>query len=79
MVAEYLQTTNLSVADALKRYEAARRDRVAEIITRARKRSDVTHGKDPAKTQQWYEELRSEDGTSIMNAIANAILGGRLN
>jgi FAD-dependent urate hydroxylase len=74
----YLQTTNISVADALKRYEQARCDRVADIITRARKRSNMTHGKDPEKTQQWYEELRHEDGTEILNAISKTILAGPL-
>lgn len=79
VLANYLRSTTLSVADALKRYEAARKDRVAEVITRARKRSNVTHGKDPEKTQQWYEVLKSEDGTDIMNAIIKTILAGPLN
>lgn len=79
VLANYLQTTNLGVEDALKRYEAARIDRVADIIHRARKRSDMTHGKQPEKTQQWYEELKQEDGSNIMAAIANTILGGPLN
>jgi len=74
----YLQTTNISVADALKRYEQARCDRVADIINRARKRSNMTHGKDPEKTQQWYEELKHEDGTDILNAISKTILAGPL-
>ncbi|MBD1913713.1 MULTISPECIES: FAD-dependent urate hydroxylase HpxO [unclassified Leptolyngbya] len=74
----YLQTTNLSVEDALQRYEAARKDRVADIVTRARKRSDVTHGKDAAKTQEWYEELKTEDGSNIMGAISRTILAGPL-
>lgn len=79
VLANYLRSTTLSVADALKRYEAARKDRVAEVITRARKRSDVTHGKDPEKTQQWYEALKSEDGTDVMSAITKTILAGPLN
>jgi FAD-dependent urate hydroxylase len=78
VLATYLQTTTLSVEDALKRYEAARKDRVADVITRARKRSDVTHGKDPEKTQEWYESLKSEDGSGIMNAISRTILAGPL-
>ncbi|MBD2070677.1 FAD-dependent urate hydroxylase HpxO [Leptolyngbya sp. FACHB-671] len=78
VLATYLQTTNISVADALKRYETARCDRVADIITRARKRSNMTHGKDPEKTQQWYEELRHEDGTEILDAISKTILAGPL-
>jgi FAD-dependent urate hydroxylase len=79
VLANCLMTTNISVEDALQRYDQARCDRVADVVRKARKRSDMTHGKDPAKTQQWYEELRSEDGTSIVNAIANTILDGPLN
>ena len=75
----YLQTTNISVEDALKRYEAARKDRVAEVITKARKRSNMTHGIEPEKTQEWYEELKHEDGTNIMDAISKTILAGPLN
>jgi FAD-dependent urate hydroxylase len=78
VLATYLQTTNISVEDALKRYEEARRDRVAAIINGARKRSNMTHGKEPDKTQQWYEELKHEDGTDIMNAISRTILAGPL-
>lgn len=73
-----LQTTNISVEDALQRYEATRRDRVADVITRARKRSNMTHGIEPEKTQQWYEELQHEDGTTIMDAISRTILAGPL-
>lgn len=79
VLANYLRTTTLSVEDALKRYEAARKERVADVINRARKRSDVTHGKDPDKTRQWYEALKHEDGTDIMSAISKTILAGPLN
>lgn len=78
VLSTYLQTTNISVEDALKRYEAARKDRVADVVTRARKRSNMTHGKEPEKTQQWYEELKHEDGTNILNAISKTILAGPL-
>ncbi|MBW4580826.1 MAG: FAD-dependent urate hydroxylase HpxO [Tildeniella nuda ZEHNDER 1965/U140] len=78
VLTNYLKTTNLSVADALKRYEAERKDRVADIITRARKRADMIHGKDPEKTQQWYEELKYDDGTQTIDGIAKTILGGPL-
>ncbi len=73
-----LKTTPLSVADALQRYEADRKERVADIITRARKRADMIHGKDPAKTQQWYEELKDDDGTETIDGIAKTILAGPL-
>lgn len=79
VLANYLRTTTLSVDDALLRYEMARRDRVANMINLARKRSDITHGKDPIATQEWYEELKQETGESIMSAIAKSILGGPLN
>ncbi|MDA0267010.1 MAG: FAD-dependent urate hydroxylase HpxO [Cyanobacteria bacterium] len=71
-----LLTTNISVADALQRYESARSDRTAEIILKARKRADMIHGKDPALTQQWYADLAQADGTGIMDAIGNIILKG---
>jgi FAD-dependent urate hydroxylase len=78
VLATYLKTTTLSVEDALRRYEDARRDRVAEVVTKARKRSALTHGDDPAKTQQWYRDLEHEDGTEIINAIVKTILTGPL-
>lgn len=78
ILANFLKTTNLGIADSLARYEAHRLDRVAGIIDGARKRSDITHGFDPVKTREWYEELRHEDGTVIQNAIAKTILGGPL-
>ncbi|HVZ31949.1 MAG TPA: FAD-dependent urate hydroxylase HpxO, partial [Polyangiaceae bacterium] len=76
MLAHVLLTTNLGVPDALTRYERARLERTADIVLRARKRSDVTHGKDPEKTAAWYRELASEDGSSIMNALVRTIEGG---
>ena len=79
VLANYLCTTTLSVEDALLRYETARLDRVTNITHLARKRSDVTHGKDPIATQEWYEELTREDGESIISAITKSILGGPLN
>jgi FAD-dependent urate hydroxylase len=78
VLANCLLTTNLSVEDALKRYEAARKERTAQVILGARKRSDMTHGKDPEKTQQWYKALKDEDGTNIINAISKTILAGPL-
>ena len=73
-----LKTSNLGVIDALKCYEAERKDRVADIITRARKRADMIHGKDPEKTRKWYEELKEDDGTETIAGIAKTILGGPL-
>jgi FAD-dependent urate hydroxylase len=76
VLANVLLTNDLGVEDALLRYEAARGERTADIIRRARKRSDVTHGIEPDKTREWYEELAREDGSTILRALANTILGG---
>jgi FAD-dependent urate hydroxylase len=78
VLANCLVTNNLGVVDALKRYEALRKARTADIILRARKRSDLTHGKDPVHTQQWYQDLKQEDGSSIMDGICQTILAGPL-
>lgn len=76
VLAHVLLTNDRGVEDALARYEARRLERAADIIRRARRRSDVTHGIEPEKTRQWYTELAQEDGTSILGALASTILGG---
>ncbi len=77
VLTNYLISTNISVADALKRYEAERVDRVAEIVLRARKRADMIHGKDPEITQKWYEELKYEDGTETIRGLLRQFWEGR--
>ncbi|MCL8026802.1 FAD-dependent urate hydroxylase HpxO [Nocardioides bruguierae] len=61
---------------ALTRYQAARTERAAELVLKARKRSAVTHGHDPEATQAWYRELATEDGTGVMAGIVGNIVGG---
>jgi len=78
VLADVLKANTLGIEDSLRRYEALRKDRTAELVLRARKRCDVTHGKDMAATQAWYDELRREDGAAIMDAMARNILGGPL-
>jgi len=78
VLTRYLSSTTIGVEDALRRYESERLGRTADIVLRARKRSHMTHGKDPEKTQQWYEQLKREDGSDIINAISNTILAGPL-
>ncbi|WP_044507017.1 FAD-dependent urate hydroxylase HpxO [Gordonia sp. KTR9] len=63
---------------ALAAYEASRTERAADLVLRARKRCDVTHGKDPEATAAWYKELRSEDGTNVIRGIVGNIVGGPL-
>jgi FAD-dependent urate hydroxylase len=78
VLARYLRTTNLSVEDALKRYEAERWERARAIVIKARQRAEQIHGKDPDMTQQWYAQLRTERPEAVTTAIANTILGSPL-
>jgi FAD-dependent urate hydroxylase len=76
VLAHYLTTTNISVEDALKRYEQERKERSGAIVSKARSRAEQIHGKDPDLTQQWYNQLRSEKPTDVTDAISKIILGG---
>jgi FAD-dependent urate hydroxylase len=78
VLTRYLLTTNLGVEDALSRYEAERQPRTAAIVRKARHRAEVIHGKEPAVTQQWYEQLRHESELDVTGAISKVILGGPL-
>ena len=78
VLCRYLITTNISVEDALKRYEAERKERVKQLVLRARKRTDTIYNKEPDLTRQWYEQLKQEDEADVTNAISKIILGGPL-
>lgn len=78
MLNHFLVTTNISVEDALKRYEKARKDRTSSIVEKARNRAEVIHGKDPEITSQWYDQLRQESPSDVTGAIAKTILAGPL-
>jgi FAD-dependent urate hydroxylase len=79
VLCRYLVTTNISVEDALKRYETERKARVAQLVLKARKRTDTIYNKEPDLTQQWYEQLKQEEEKDVTDAIAKIILGGPLN
>jgi FAD-dependent urate hydroxylase len=76
VLTHYLMTTTISVADALKRYEAERKERTTAIVQKARSRAEEIHGKNPQVTHQWYEQLRQEPPSGVTQAIAKIILGG---
>lgn len=78
VLAMSLQTNTLGVEDALVRYQDRRSRRAGDLVLRARRRCDVTHGVDPAATAAWYEELRGEDGTNIIRGIIANIDGNPL-
>ena len=77
-LARALQINTLGLHDALKRYQNKRNERTAEMVIRARKRCDVTHMKDESVTQEWYAELRKEQGPHIMKGIISNIVGNPL-
>lgn len=76
VLTHFLMTTNISVEDALKRYEAERKARANAVVDKARKRAETIHGKDPIVTQQWYEQLRQEQASDVTTAISKIILAG---
>ena len=73
-----LQSHSLGIEDALRRYEARRAERVKDLVLKARRRCDVTHGKQPEVTQAWYEELKQETGERILSGMQETIVGGPL-
>lgn len=75
VLAMALQTNTLGVPDALTRYQNRRNQRTRDLVLRARRRCDVTHGADPVATEAWYEELRGEDGENIIRGIVANIEG----
>ncbi len=77
-LARSLQINTLGVEDALQRYQDKRNQRCQEMIFSARKRCDITHMKDQAITEQWYAELRREQGPHIMKGIISHIVGNPL-
>lgn len=78
VLARVLENAEGDIAAALKAYDAARVARVGEIVARARKRAETTHGANPAATRAWYAALAVEDGTTIMGGIEKTIRGGPL-
>ncbi|PZU92836.1 MAG: monooxygenase [Pseudanabaena sp.] len=78
VLANYLVSTNLSVPDALRRYELERKVRTTEIVNKARNRAEAIHGKDPEVTEKWYQQLAEESPLDVTSAIAKIIKGGPL-
>lgn len=78
VLASTLASHSLGIEDALLRYQARRVERVKDLVLKARKRCDVTHGKDPAATAEWYRSLRSETGERVLAGMCETIEGGPL-
>jgi FAD-dependent urate hydroxylase len=76
VLAHYLTSTTRSVPDALERYQAERMPHTADIVRRARKRSDITHGVDPDATAAWYRSLGTEGEGAILDGLAQSVESG---
>lgn len=76
VLAHYLATTDCSIPDALRRYQDERASRTAEIVRRARKRSDLTHAVDPAATEEWYRSLDGDPGDGIIAGLVQSVVTG---
>jgi FAD-dependent urate hydroxylase len=74
-----LATNTQGIEDALLRYQKIRSPRAADLVLRARKRCHETHAFDPAATRAWYDRLRSEDGSDIVQGIIGNIAGSPVN
>jgi len=70
--------TSQDIAPLLQQYQTLRCDRVRDLVLKARKRCDITHGKDMALTQAWYQELKEETGERIINGLCDTIQSGPL-
>lgn len=66
------------IETALRQYETQRCSRVRDLVLKARKRCDITHGKDMALTRAWYQTLKEETGEHIINGLCETIQGGPL-
>ena len=78
VLASVLASHSLGIEDSLLRYQNRRNLRVKDLILKARKRCDITHGKDPHATAGWYSELREETGERVLGGMCETIEGGPL-
>ena len=78
VLASTLASHSLGIEDALLRYQQRRNERVKDLVLKARKRCDVTHGKDPQTTADWYRELSTETGERVLAGMCDTIEGGPL-
>ena len=76
VLTHYLTSTTGSVPDALRRYESERMPHTADIVRRARKRSDTTHGVDPEATADWYRSLETDGDAAILEGLAQSVETG---
>jgi len=76
VLTHFLTSTNRSVPDALARYQAERMPHTADIVRRARKRSDTIHGVDPEVTAAWERSLSTDGHGAILDGLAQSVETG---
>ena len=76
-VARCIERERTPVA-ALGAYESARADRVASLVTKARKRAAIIHGEMPDETREWYAQLAESDGSDILTGLIKTDEGSPL-
>lgn len=74
-----LSANTVGVQDSLLRYQKTRSERAGELVLRARKRGAETHAYDPELTRAWYDNLRAEDGSTIIRGILGNIVDSPIN
>jgi FAD-dependent urate hydroxylase len=75
-LSQLLSQDGIGPEEAFAVYEATRKPRAEDIVRRARRRSDVTHGTDPAATREWYDALESETGEGVIAGLVQSATGG---
>ena len=78
VVLQQMLAEHSDLPTALRAYQDARAPRARDLVLRARDRSDVTHGMDPAVTADWYAGLRGDTGEGILRGIQKTVDGGPL-
>jgi FAD-dependent urate hydroxylase len=79
VLARQLLTTNKSVDDALRRYEAERRPRTADVVLAARARTGaLISTADPDASEAWYSELASSGNDLFVERLAQLVQAGPL-
>ncbi len=76
MLTHHLSATSQSITDALARYDGERRPHTADMVRRARRRADTTHGVDPKATQAWYRSLETDGPDGIVDGLAQSVETG---
>lgn len=74
----FQQYPDESCHEIFSRYQKIRQPRVRDLVLKARKRCEMTHGRNWQATEAWYQQLRDETGEHIINGLCQTVEGGPL-